>query len=89
MNVSDDKKINNDAYGVEVASGNEKASGNGVPIKHLEHVEGLTTEQEWQHILQDAIDSEAQERALGWKKALKLYPKACFWSFAISLCIVM
>lgn len=82
MNVADEKKINSDTYGVEAAKV-------GAPLKHLEHVEGQTSEIEWQHILQDAIDSEAQERALGWKRALKLYPQACFWSFAISLCIVM
>lgn len=82
MNVADEKRINADTFGVEAAK-------NEAPLKHLEHVEGQTTEQEWQHILQDAIDSEAQERALGWKRALKLYPQACFWSFAISLCIVM
>lgn len=89
MNLADEKKITTDTYGVDAPLGVEKLAGDGKPVKHLEHVEGQTTEQEWQNILQDAIDSEAQERALGWKKALKLYPQACFWSFAISLCIVM
>jgi hypothetical protein len=90
MNGTEDKKINVDDYGVEVASGTEKQTTPPTStVKHLEHLEGGTSEQEWHQILQDAIESEAQERALSWKQALKLYPQACFWSFAISLCIVM
>lgn len=90
MSQADEKKVNDDDYGVEIASGIQKqAVLPATGVKHLEHVGDGTSEQEWQQILQDAIESEAQERALGWKQALKLYPQACFWSFAISLCIVM
>lgn len=90
MGDSKDNKVNDVDYGVEVASSNEKGTVSpNKAVKHLEHLEGGTSDQEWHQILQDAIESEAQERALGWKQALKLYPQACFWSFAISLCIVM
>lgn len=58
-------------------------------VHHLEHVDGLTTEGEWKQLLDDAIQAEAAERAMGWREAFKRYPKSVFWSFAISLCIVM
>ena len=56
---------------------------------HLEHVAGDISQGEWKHMLQDAIEGEASERSLNWREAFRLYPKATFWSFAISLCIVM
>lgn len=87
--IDDKKGAGHDEFGVEAAAGHEKGIDGSTHIKHLEHTAGITTDSEWQQILQDAIESEAQERALGWKAALKLYPQACFWSFAISLCIVM
>lgn len=62
---------------------------NSGPAVHLEHVDGLTSEGEWKQLLEDAIHAEANERAMGWRLAFKRYPKAVFWSFAISLCIVM
>ena len=55
---------------------------------HLEHVDGLTTLEEWKQIREDAIKAEQGEHRLSVKDAFRLYPKAIFWSFVISLCIV-
>ena len=66
----------------------EISSGAAAHIK-LENISGERTEGEWAQLLEDAIAAEAAERALGWKRAFRDYPKSIFWSFAISLCIVM
>jgi len=63
-------------------------SGAGQPV-HLENVEGTTNGDEWKQLLEDAIQAEASERTLGIKAAFRKYPQSVFWSFAISLCIVM
>jgi hypothetical protein len=71
-----------DVHHIEVPS----SAGGGV---HLENVEGGTSGVEWKHIVSDAITAESAERQQTLRDALKNYPKAIFWSFAISLCIVM
>ena len=58
-------------------------------LHHLENVDGSKSTADWNLLLQDAIEAEQAEKALGWKAGVKQYPKAIFWSFAISLCIVM
>lgn len=67
----------------------EGGTGQVLAPVHLEHVDHITSETEWKHMLDDAIAGEANEKSLHWREALRLYPKATFWSFAISLCIVM
>ena len=64
-------------YGVESA-----------PVK-LENVEGEKNNLEWAQLLQDAIEAEGVERGQGWRQAFRDYPQSIFWSFAISLCIIM
>jgi SP family general alpha glucoside:H+ symporter-like MFS transporter len=81
-------KKNDDQYGIDIVH-NEKATDNVDGAHHLENVEGVSSGTEWKHIIQDAIESEANERELNWRQAIKMYPKAIFWSIAISLCIVM
>ena len=56
---------------------------------HLEHVQGLTSVKEWDQLRQDAIMAESLERQITLRQAFKTYPTAIFWSFAISLCIIM
>ena len=56
---------------------------------HLEHVQGLTSVKEWDQLRQDAITAESLERQITLRQAFKTYPTAIFWSFAISLCIIM
>lgn len=56
---------------------------------HLEHVDGLTTIKEWDQLRADAMQAETAEHTITLKQAFKTYPKAIFWSFAISLCIIM
>lgn len=38
---------------------------------------------------EEASNATRQEHELGFIQAVKLYPKACFWSFAVSLVIIM
>ena len=66
---------------IEVGKGGDAAM-------HLEHVDGLTTIEEWKQLREDAIKAEQGEHRLTVKDAFRLYPKAIFWSFCISLCIV-
>jgi hypothetical protein len=39
--------------------------------------------------LEGAVNAEAAEQAMTFKEAIRDYPNAVFWSFAISLCIIM
>ena len=43
----------------------------------------------WKNVVQDAIQAEVEERSMTVRQAFRLYPKAVFWSFAISLCLIM
>lgn len=63
----------------------KKLDGNTV---HVENGADVNAAQ-WDQLLQDAIRAEQTERAMGIRHAFKRYPKSVFWSFAISLCIVM
>jgi hypothetical protein len=83
----EDKKTA-DNYGIDVVHSEKVAPGAG-GAHHLENVDGMSSGAEWKQIIEDAIESEGQERGLGWRQAIKQYPKAIFWSVAISLCIVM
>lgn len=76
--------VEDNATFVEPASEKSK----GVDAVHLEH-RGDTSKAEWQQLITDAIEAEAVERSMGVRAAFKRYPKSVFWSFAISLCIVM
>ena len=49
----------------------------------------LTSATNWKDILEAAIRGEAVERTLTWQEALGPYARSIFWSFGISLCIVM
>lgn len=80
-------KKTEDQYGIDIVH-NEKSVENPEG-HHLENVDGATSGMEWKNIIQDAIESESAERELNWRQAIKMYPKAIFWSVAISLCIVM
>lgn len=81
------KKAENQ-HGIEI-SHDEKSATVPAAAHHLENVDGATSGMEWKNIIQDAIESESAERELTWRQAIKMYPKAIFWSIAISLCIVM
>ena len=83
-----DTKKTEDQYGIDIVH-NEKSVESPGAGHHLENVDGATSGMEWKNIIQDAIESESAERELNWRQAIKMYPKAIFWSIAISLCIVM
>jgi len=83
-----DTKKTEDQYGIDIVH-NEKSVESPGEGHHLENVDGATSGMEWKNIIQDAIESESAERELNWRQAIKMYPKAIFWSIAISLCIVM
>jgi hypothetical protein len=83
-----DTKKTEDQYGIDIVH-NEKSVESPAEGHHLENVDGATSGMEWKNIIQDAIESESAERELNWRQAIKMYPKAIFWSIAISLCIVM
>jgi hypothetical protein len=38
---------------------------------------------------EDAMFAEMAEQSMTFKEAIRDYPSAVFWSFAISLCIIM
>ncbi|ORX36696.1 alpha-glucoside:hydrogen symporter [Kockovaella imperatae] len=78
--------------GVERKSSADKADDatfieRSVPVR-LENA-GEKNTVEWAQLIQDAIAAERQEREQGWRQAFKDYPQSIFWSFAISLCIIM
>ena len=52
-------------------------------------VENDPTSANWKTVLEAAIRGEAMERTLTWREALKIYGKSIFWSFTVSLCVVM
>jgi SP family general alpha glucoside:H+ symporter-like MFS transporter len=56
--------------------------------QHLENVEA--NEKNFDLVDRDgAIRAELQEHGMTFKEGVRLYPRAIFWSFAISLCIIM
>lgn len=50
---------------------------------------GAVAAGKWSVLREDAIAAEEAERNLSVKDSLRLYPRAVFWSFSISLCIIM
>jgi SP family general alpha glucoside:H+ symporter-like MFS transporter len=56
---------------------------------HVEHMDGLKNAEGWDQLRADAIAAEEAEHALTLKESFKLYPTAIFWSFAMSLVIIM
>ena len=44
---------------------------------------------EWRTIIEDAKLGSAAEHEMSARSAFKLYRKACFWSFVVSMCVVM
>ncbi|OCF39724.1 MFS transporter, SP family, general alpha glucoside:H+ symporter [Kwoniella heveanensis CBS 569] len=85
MDANDDKRII-DTY----ASGDISKDVKDLeqPVVHLEHA-GDATGKQWDQLRQDAIAAEELEQSMNLREALRVYPQAAFWSFAISLCIVM
>jgi len=83
-----DSKKTEDQHGIDIVH-DEKTVASPNDAHHLENVDGVASGTEWKHIISDAIESESAERELNWRQAIKMYPKAIFWSVAISLCIVM
>jgi SP family general alpha glucoside:H+ symporter-like MFS transporter len=67
-----------------MADVSEKATGDAAaqPSKHTTSALDVVN-------LVEASDATQQEHALGFIQAVKLYPKACFWSFIVSLVIIM
>jgi MFS transporter, SP family, general alpha glucoside:H+ symporter len=43
----------------------------------------------WVALTVEARNATEQEHNLTWLKAVKLYPKACFWSAVVSLVVIM
>ncbi|CAK9783938.1 unnamed protein product [Cutaneotrichosporon oleaginosum] len=56
-------------------------------FNHLEKVP--TNTPEWNDLRDDAMRAEENEKSMGLVEGLRNYPNAVFWSFAISLCIIM
>ncbi|BEI85680.1 hypothetical protein CcaverHIS002_0510810 [Cutaneotrichosporon cavernicola] len=56
---------------------------------HLEHMDNLKKTDGWDQLRADAIEGEEAEQALTLRESFKLYPTAIFWSFAMSLVIIM
>jgi SP family general alpha glucoside:H+ symporter-like MFS transporter len=44
---------------------------------------------EWAALADDAYKASAEEHSMGFFTAVKRYPKACIWSMAVSLIIIM
>jgi len=55
--------------------------------KQVAHIDDANAE--WNELRNDAMRAEENEMSMGLFEALRTYPTAAFWSFAISLCIVM
>ncbi|WOO80240.1 Maltose permease MAL31 [Vanrija pseudolonga] len=56
---------------------------------HIEQMPQLKHADGWDQLRQDAIDAEEAETNMGLWESLRTYPTAVFWSFAISLVIIM
>lgn len=55
---------------------------------HIENTADLKADT-WEAVRTDAIEAEAAEHTLTVRESLKQYPTAVFWSFAMSLVIIM
>jgi len=60
-----------------------KAFTNDVQIEEMDVKDG------WNQLREDAIAAEEAEHKIGLREAFRLYPTAIFWSFSISLVIIM
>lgn len=56
---------------------------------HVEHMGELKGADGWDQLRADAIAAEEAEHAISLRESFKLYPTAIFWSFAMSLVIIM
>lgn len=56
---------------------------------HVEDMGDLKAAEGWDQLRADAIAAEEAEHALSLRESFRLYPTAIFWSFAISLVIIM
>lgn len=64
----------------------------GKPFAHdvqLEHMDDLKVAEGWNQVREDAIAAEEAEHQISLREAFRLYPTAIFWSFAMSLVIIM
>lgn len=61
---------------------------NSIEIEQLEHALH-NNKDDWDTIVAEAQDATNEEHELTTLQALKLYPRACFWSFIISMTVVM
>lgn len=56
---------------------------------HVEHMDNLKAADGWDQLRADAIAAEEAEHSLTLGESFRLYPTAIFWSFAMSLVIIM
>lgn len=63
-----------------------KERKNDIEVDQVEYAGG---KEDWGTIIEEAKQATEEEHELTTVQALKLYPKACFWSFVISMCVIM
>ncbi|OWZ28479.1 MFS transporter, SP family, general alpha glucoside:H+ symporter [Cryptococcus neoformans Tu259-1] len=85
MNLNKEKNV--EAFTLD-SEDNKDGKDFDKSIVHLENA-GAANSQQWDQLRLDAMAAEELEHSMGLKQALRVYPKAAFWSFSISLCIVM
>lgn len=85
MNLNEEKNV--EAFTLD-SEDNKDGKDFDKSIVHLENA-GAANSQQWDQLRLDAMAAEELEHSMGLKQALRVYPKAAFWSFSISLCIVM
>lgn len=60
-------------------------------VGDIEHLDNLDIKKgddaEWASVCEGAADAEEAERSMTFVQAIRAYPQAAFWSFAISMCI--
>lgn len=56
---------------------------------HLDHADDQKPGAEWEQLLRDAQQAEEEEKNMPLKEAFRVYPKAMFWTFAVTMCFVM
>lgn len=86
MDLNEEKNV--EAFTLD-SEGNKDGKDFGKSIVHLENAGAANSQQQWDQLRLDAMAAEELEHSMGLKQALRVYPKAAFWSFSISLCIVM
>ena len=56
---------------------------------HLDDAKGQKPNAAWEQLVREAQIAEEEEKNMPLREAFRVYPKAMFWTFAVTMCFVM